>query len=68
MLGVSVCGGCHYRSPADILAGAKAQLADCKVPDWLDVVDEIPGNAPGGETDRKSLLARTSNPGIRRDG
>jgi acyl-CoA synthetase (AMP-forming)/AMP-acid ligase II len=51
----------------DILADTKAQLADYKVPEWLEVVDEIPKNALG-KIDRKSLLAMISDPGIRRDG
>jgi acyl-CoA synthetase (AMP-forming)/AMP-acid ligase II len=49
----------------DILADARAGLADYKVPEWLQVVDEIPRNALG-KIDRKSLLALTSDPGIRR--
>ena len=50
---------------ADILADTRAQLADYKVPEWLEVVDEIPRNALG-KIDRKSLLALISDPGIRR--
>jgi non-ribosomal peptide synthetase component E (peptide arylation enzyme) len=37
----------------------------CKVPEWLEVVDEIPRNALG-KINRKSLLAMTSNPKISR--
>jgi long-chain acyl-CoA synthetase len=51
----------------DILADAKARLADYKVPEWLEVVDEIPKNALG-KIDRKSLLAMISDPRIRREG
>jgi long-chain acyl-CoA synthetase len=51
----------------DILADAKARLADYKVPEWLEVVDEIPRNALG-KIDRKSLLAMTSDSKVRRDG
>jgi acyl-CoA synthetase (AMP-forming)/AMP-acid ligase II len=51
----------------DILADTRAQLADYKVPEWLEVVDEIPRNALG-KINRKSLLAMTSNPRISRDG
>jgi non-ribosomal peptide synthetase component E (peptide arylation enzyme) len=50
---------------ADILADARAGLADYKVPEWLEIVDEIPRNALG-KIDRKSLLALISDPGIRR--
>jgi long-chain acyl-CoA synthetase len=45
----------------DILADTKAQLADYKVPEWLEVVDEIPRNALG-KIDRKTLLAMISDP------
>jgi long-chain acyl-CoA synthetase len=51
----------------DILANAKARLADYKVPEWLEVVNEIPKNALG-KIDRKSLLAMTLDPKICRDG
>jgi non-ribosomal peptide synthetase component E (peptide arylation enzyme) len=51
----------------DVLADTKARLADYKVPEWLEVVDEIPRNALG-KIDRKSLLAMISDPKIRRDG
>jgi len=51
----------------DILADTRATLADYKVPEWLEVVDEIPRNALG-KIDRKSLLAMTSDPKIRLDG
>ena len=45
----------------DILADTRAWLADYKVPEWLQIVDEIPRNALG-KIDRKSLLAMTSDP------
>ena len=51
----------------DILSDAKARLADYKVPEWLDVVDEFPRNA-FGKVDRKSLLAMTSDPKGRQNG
>jgi long-chain acyl-CoA synthetase len=41
---------------ADILAGIRSQLADYKVPEWLQVVDEIPRNA-NGRIDRGTLRA-----------
>jgi long-chain acyl-CoA synthetase len=41
---------------ADILAGIRSQLADYKVPEWLQVVDEIPRNA-NGKIDRGTLRA-----------
>lgn len=44
----------------DILAHTRARLADYKVPEWLEVVDEIPRNALG-KIDRKSLLAMISD-------
>jgi long-chain acyl-CoA synthetase len=47
-----------------ILADARARLADYKVPEWLQVVDEIPRNALG-KIDRKSLLAMTSTDATR---
>ena len=50
---------------ADILADARARLADYKCPEWLQVVDEIPRNTLG-KIDRKSLLALISDPGTRR--
>jgi acyl-CoA synthetase (AMP-forming)/AMP-acid ligase II len=50
----------------DILADAKARLADYKVPEWLDVVDEIPRNALG-KIERKLLLNMTSDPKNRSD-
>ena len=52
--------------PDDILADAKARLADYKVPEWLEVVDEIPRNALG-KIDRKSLLAMISDSRVRHD-
>jgi long-chain acyl-CoA synthetase len=51
----------------EILADTKERLADYKIPEWLQVVDEIPKNALG-KIDRKSLLAMTSDSKIRRDG
>jgi acyl-CoA synthetase (AMP-forming)/AMP-acid ligase II len=51
----------------DILADTRARLADYKVPEWLEVVNEIPRNALG-KIERKSLLAMTSDPKIRGDG
>jgi acyl-CoA synthetase (AMP-forming)/AMP-acid ligase II len=51
----------------NILTHTKTQLADYKNPEWLEVVDEIPRNALG-KIDRKSLLARISDPKSRRDG
>jgi acyl-CoA synthetase (AMP-forming)/AMP-acid ligase II len=53
--------------PDDILADAQARLADYKVPEWLEVVDEIPRNALG-KINRKSLLAMISDSRVRRDG
>ena len=44
----------------DIMASAKAQLADYKVPESLHSVTEIPRNAHG-KIDRKSLLSMFSN-------
>jgi long-chain acyl-CoA synthetase len=44
----------------DILADAKVRIADYKVPEWLEAVDEIPRNALG-KIDRKSLLAMISD-------
>ena len=44
-----------------------AVVTDDKVPEWLEVVHEIPKNALG-EIDRKLLLAMTSDSKIRRDG
>jgi long-chain acyl-CoA synthetase len=44
----------------DILASARAQLADYKVPEWLHSVREIPRNALG-KIDRKSLLSMFSD-------
>jgi UrcA family protein len=41
---------------SDILSSTRAQLADYKVPEWLDSVTEIPRNALG-KIDRKSLLS-----------
>jgi non-ribosomal peptide synthetase component E (peptide arylation enzyme) len=43
------------------------RVADYKVPEWLEVVNEIPKNALG-KIDRKSLLAMTLDPKICRDG
>jgi long-chain acyl-CoA synthetase len=40
----------------DVIASAKARLADYKVPETLKIVDEIPRNALG-KIDRKSLTA-----------
>ena len=51
----------------NILTHTRTQLADYKNPEWLEVVDEIPRNALG-KIDRKSLLARISDPKSRRDG
>jgi non-ribosomal peptide synthetase component E (peptide arylation enzyme) len=51
----------------EIPADAKARLADYKVPEWLQIVNEIPRNALG-KIDRTSLLAMTSDPRICRDG
>jgi long-chain acyl-CoA synthetase len=42
----------------EILADTRTRLADYKVPEWLEVVDEIPKNALG-KIDRKSLLAKS---------
>jgi long-chain acyl-CoA synthetase len=53
--------------PDDILADAQARLADYKVPEWLEVVDEIPRNALG-KINRTSLLAIISDSRVRRDG
>jgi acyl-CoA synthetase (AMP-forming)/AMP-acid ligase II len=53
--------------PDDILTDAQARLADYKVPEWLEVVDEIPRNALG-KINRKSLLAMISDSRVRRDG
>jgi acyl-CoA synthetase (AMP-forming)/AMP-acid ligase II len=50
----------------DILAAARVRLADYKVPEWLEVVDEIPKNALG-KIDRKALLAMASDRDPRRD-
>ena len=44
----------------DILDHTKVRLADYKVPEWLEVADEIPRNALG-KIDRKLLLAMTSD-------
>jgi UrcA family protein len=44
---------------SDILASARTQLADYKVPEWLDSVTEIPRNTLG-KIDRKSLLSMFS--------
>jgi acyl-CoA synthetase (AMP-forming)/AMP-acid ligase II len=44
----------------DILAHAKERLADYKVPEWLEVVDEIPRNTLG-KIGRKSLPAMTAD-------
>jgi long-chain acyl-CoA synthetase len=51
----------------DILAHTKARLADYKVPEWLDVVDEIPRNALG-KIERKLLLVMTPDSKTRPDG
>jgi len=51
----------------DILAHTKVRLADYKVPEWLEVVDEIPRNELR-KIDRKSALAMISDPKNRRDG
>ena len=40
----------------DILAEVAARLADYKVPEWLEIIHEIPRN-PLGKIDRKALLA-----------
>ncbi len=44
----------------DIIASAKTQLADYKVPERIKVVDSIPRNSLG-KVDRKSLSALLSN-------
>jgi long-chain acyl-CoA synthetase len=47
---------------ADILEGIRSQLAEYKMPEWLQVVDEIPRNA-NGKIDRRtlrSLMMRTA--------
>ena len=46
----------------DILARARPQLADYKLPEWLRAVREIPKNALG-KIDRKSLPALLVTPG-----
>ena len=45
----------------EILAGVTALLADYKVPESLEMVDEIPRNTLG-KIDRESLLAMISKP------
>ena len=55
----------HDASPEivnDILDAARAQLADYKMPERLQVVSSIPRNAIG-KIDRKALLALTANRG-----
>jgi acyl-coenzyme A synthetase/AMP-(fatty) acid ligase len=55
----------HDASPEivnDILDAARAQLADYKMPERLQVVSSIPRNAIG-KIDRKALLALTANGG-----
>ncbi len=60
-LGQRVAGAVRLASASgsdvvsEILASAKAQLADYKVPEWLHVVAEIPRNALG-KIDRAALL------------
>jgi long-chain acyl-CoA synthetase len=51
----------------DILADTRARLADYKVPEWLEVVDEIPRNALG-KIDRQSLLIMITDPKLRGGG
>jgi acyl-CoA synthetase (AMP-forming)/AMP-acid ligase II len=51
----------HQAKLEDILTDARAQLADYKVPERLEVVAEIPRNALG-KIDRKSLLAMVQPP------
>jgi long-chain acyl-CoA synthetase len=57
---VVLAGNVRRTALDDILASARAQLADYKVPEWLKIVGEIPRNALG-KIDRKSLLAMMEN-------
>jgi long-chain acyl-CoA synthetase len=57
---VELAGNARRTALDDILASARAQLADYKVPEWLKIVGEIPRNALG-KIDRKSLLAMMEN-------
>jgi UrcA family protein len=64
-LGQRVAGFVRLAGPTgkyvlgDIMASAKAQLADYMVPEWLHSVAEIPRNTLG-KIDRKSLLSMLS--------